>query len=228
MDQLKSKNFELYLKPTVFIDSDSKTVRDFANNVCDGKNNELDKAISLYYEIRDKFLYDPYNIDLSIKGLKASTVLEKRRGFCIPKAILLAAAARVVNIPCRLGFADVKNHLATKKLKDLLESDVFVFHGYAQLYLCGKWVKATPAFNLSLCKKFNVKPLEFDGKSDSLLHEFDSKGKKHMQYLKDRGIFADLPYKKMIRVFKKAHPTAFSTLSINLEGSFEQEAENEQ
>jgi transglutaminase-like putative cysteine protease len=228
MDPLKSKNFELYLRPTVFIDSESKTVRDFANDICDGKNNELDKAVHLYYEIRDKFLYDPYNIDLSINGMKASTVLEKGRGFCIPKALLLAAAARVVNIPSRLGFADVKNHLATKRLKDLLETDVFVFHGYAQLYLCDKWVKATPAFNLSLCKKFKVKPLEFDGKSDSLFHEFNSQGKKHMEYLKERGIFADLPYKKMIRAFKKAHPNAFSTLSINIKGSFEEDAENEQ
>ena len=27
-------------------------------------------------------------------------------------------------------------------------TDLFVYHGYAELFLDGKWVKATPAFNV--------------------------------------------------------------------------------
>src|SRR5574341_322846 len=64
------------------------------------------------------------------------------------------AVARVVGIPARVGYADVRNHLSTPKLRELVGGDLFVWHGYAELHLEGRWVKATPAFNLTLCERF--------------------------------------------------------------------------
>lgn len=73
-----------------------------------------------------------------------------------------AACGIAAGIPARLGFADVKNHLATPRLTDLNGGDVFHWHAYTDLHLEGRWVKATPAFDLALCERFGVLPLEFD------------------------------------------------------------------
>jgi hypothetical protein len=64
-------------------------------------------------------------------------------------------------------------------------------------------VKATPAFNLSLCTRFRVKPLEFDGMSDSLFHPFDEDNRRHMEYVRDRGSYADVPAEEIRRVFAR-------------------------
>ncbi len=142
-------DFSLYLRPTVYIDSDSNTIVDCSGKICKGIESDIDKAIRLYYIVRDEIVYDPYGVELSEKGMKASTTLEKKSGFCVTKSILLAAFARAQKIPARLCFADVKNHLTTKRLKDLMGTDIFIYHGYTELFLNGKWVKATPVFNKS-------------------------------------------------------------------------------
>ena len=201
---------EIYLKPTPFIDSDSPEVIAFARTVCRDAKTDIDKAIKLFYAVRDGFYYNPYRIDFNPDAMKASAVLARKFGFCITKAILLAALARVEGIPSRLGFADVKNHLCTDRLKELMQSDLFIFHGYVELLLENKWVKATPAFNLSMCERFGVSPLEFDGRNDSIFHQFDHQGKRHMEYINDHGQFADLPYDQMIEAMKKHYPVLFS------------------
>jgi hypothetical protein len=85
-------------------------------------------------------------------------------------------------------------------------SDLFVYHGYTDLYLDGKWVKATPAFNLALCQRFRVKPLEFDGHEDSIFHPFDEDNRRHMEYLRERGTFADVPVDTIQQAFREAYP----------------------
>jgi transglutaminase-like putative cysteine protease len=159
--------------------------------------------------------------------MRASVALEKRAGFCIPKALLLAAAARVEGIPSRLGFADVKNHLNTDRLKQLMQTDVFAFHGYTELYLNNRWVKLTPAFNRSLCERFNVEPLEFDGMNDALLQQADRSGQQYMEYLTDHGQFADLPFDLMIATWMKCYPTLMAQEGYELPGDFELEAGTE-
>jgi len=142
----------------------------------------------------------------------ASNVIYAEGSFCIPKAVLLAIVARVIGVPSRLGFADVKNHLATTKVLEKLKTDLFVFHGYAELFMDNKWVKATPAFNKELCKKFNVKPLDFDGENDSVFQEYTESGDEYMDYLVDHGSFADLPFELMITSFKKTYPHLYAEL----------------
>jgi len=219
-----TEDLQIYLQPTKFIDCDSPEIIKFAKEVCNEESSDIEKAIKLYYAVRDTIYYDPYKIDLSSKGLKASTVLQKKFGFCISKAVLLVALTRAEGIPSRLGFADVRNHLTTERLQKLMESDIFAYHGYAELYLDNKWAKATPAFNLSLCERFDVKPLEFDGKKDSIFHEFDQKGNRHMEYICDHGQFADLPYQQILEAFKEHYPVLFSKNSIDINGNFEEDA----
>jgi transglutaminase-like putative cysteine protease len=189
------------LKPTTLIDSDHPALLDFAQKHGTGSKHR-ERAVALYYAVRDDFRYDPYRIDLSALGMTASTVLASGFGWCVTKAALLAAACRAVGIPARLGFADVRNHLSTERMRQAMKTDVFAWHGYADLWLDGAWRKATPAFNIELCEKFGLLPLEFDGIHDSIYHPFDRAGNRHMEYVKQRGTFNDLPLAEIVATFR--------------------------
>lgn len=198
-----------YLTPTVTIDSDHPEVIAYAAEVTRGLSSPREKAVALYLAVRDRVMYDMMVDNFSRDIFKASYCLNAKRSFCIPKAVLLAATARAQGIPARLGFADVTNHLATPKMLEMLGGDYFAFHGYTDLFIEGKWVKATPAFNARLCSFFKIKPLEFDGLSDSVFHEFSADGHKHMEYLVSHGTFADMPFGLMIETFRKHYPDWF-------------------
>jgi transglutaminase-like putative cysteine protease len=172
-------------------------------------SSDVERAVSLYYAVRDGIRYNPF-LDFSRDtAFQGSKCLETGEGFCIGKAALLAACARAVGIPARVGFADVKNHLTTPRLAERMGTDLFVYHGFTELWLEGKWVKATPAFNLDLCRKFRVKPLEFDGRNDSIFHPFDADDRRHMEYLRERGSFADVPVAEIQRVFRESYPALY-------------------
>jgi transglutaminase-like putative cysteine protease len=195
-----------FLRPTRYLDCDAPAVRAYAAEAIGEATTDLERAIRLYYAVRDGIWYDPYAVSLDPETYRASAVARAASAFCIQKAILLAAAARAVGIPSRLGYADVRNHLASEKLLALMGTDVFIFHGYVELHLAGRWVKATPAFNLALCERFGVRPLEFDGRTDAVLHPFDAHGRRHMEYLRDRGSHADFPFEEMARAFRESYP----------------------
>ncbi len=205
----REEAFDIYLCPTRFINSDEPTIINFAHAMTQGKKMSVDRAIALFYAVRDGIRYNPYQIDLSPERFNASTVLAKGEGWCVEKALVLAAACRVLGIPARLRFATVRNHLASERLIELMKTDLFVFHGYNELYLEGKWVKATPTFDRKLCRRFQVRPLEFDGVHDSIFHEYDQKGGRHMEYVHDYGSHADLPLEKIIAEFKVYYPHFF-------------------
>jgi transglutaminase-like putative cysteine protease len=206
-------NLELYLGAGEFIDGGDANVRAFARDAAGHVGDDVSRAVKLYYAVRDQILYDPYHFGEARSYFRASDCLRAKRGFCIPKAALLAAAARSVGIPARVGFADVRNHLSTKKLLELVGSDLFIWHSYTELYLDGQWVKATPAFNLSLCKRFGVRPLEFDGRQDSLFHEYDQGGRRHMEYVRQRGHFPDVPCEEIITDFKNQYPRLLAVVA---------------
>jgi len=194
-----------YLEPGRYIDSAHPAVAAFSTKNSSGKDDR-ERAVSLYYAIRDGIPYNPFLDFSDPRVFQASAVLEANQGFCVGKAALLAACARAAGIPARVGFADVKNHLTSPRLAETMGSDLFVYHGYTELHLEGKWVKATPAFNLSLCTRFRVRPLEFDGREDSIFHPFDEDNRRHMEYLRDRGVHADVPVEEIQRAFRAAYP----------------------
>ncbi|MBC8239415.1 MAG: transglutaminase family protein, partial [Alphaproteobacteria bacterium] len=150
-DTTLTEDLEAYLQPGAYVDSDHAAVIAFARRAGGEHGTDLEKAVRLYYAVRDEFRYDPYSVEMTELGMKGSAVLERGNGFCITKGALMAGACRALGIPARLGFADVRNHLASKRMIELMQTDLFVYHGYVELYLEGKWVKATPVFNLSLC-----------------------------------------------------------------------------
>jgi transglutaminase-like putative cysteine protease len=218
------------LAPTALIDSDSPAVQAFAEQHAQGATDR-ERAVSLYLAVRDGFRYDPYRIDLSPQGMAASTVLANGYGWCVPKAALLTAACRAAGIPARMGFADVKNHLSTERMRETMKTDLFIWHGYADIWLDGAWRKATPAFNIELCERFGLLPLEFDGENDSIYHPFDKTGQRHMEYVRQRGAFDDMPLAQIVADFRTVYsgwlPEDGATHS-SLEGaSFAQDVEKE-
>ncbi|WP_298829189.1 transglutaminase family protein [uncultured Piscinibacter sp.] len=193
------------LAPTALLDSDHPEVIAFARHHAVGAGTR-ERAVALALAVRDGFRYDPYRIDLSVQGMRASTVLAQGHGWCVPKAALLVAAARAAGIPARVGYADVRNHLSTERLRRTLQTDLFVWHGYADLWIDGRWVKATPAFNIELCERFGLLPLHFDGRSDSIYHPFDKAGHRHMEYVNQHGAFDDMPLARIVAAFEATYP----------------------
>ena len=209
-----------YLEPTAIVDSDHPDVVAFAQTHGGGAADARDAAVKLYYAVRDGIRYDPYGVGIDAESMRASNVLGAGRGWCVSKAVLLSAACRALGIPARLGFADVRNHLSTERMRRNMKTDVFYYHGFSSIHLGGHWLKATPAFNVELCEKFRLLPLEFDGTEDSIYHPFDADGRKHMEYLNYRGEFADVPVEDLQRTLREMYPEA--ALSAP-EGDFERE-----
>ena len=200
---------ERYVMPSHFVESDSLEVQGFVTSALrdlpvDATN--LDKALLLFAAVRDDIRYDPYCFALDADSYRASRIAGAEAAFCVPKAILLAACLRAVGIPAALGFADVRNHLNTPKLQELMGTDLFIFHGYVQLWLGNEAYKVTPAFNMELCERFGVKPLVFDGYHDALFHEFDEQNHRHMEYVNDRGLYFDAPIDEFLKAFRETYP----------------------
>ena len=211
-----------------YVDSGAPEIVAFARRVCGDAADDIAKAVRLYYAVRDDIVYTPYCDFRSPETFRASACLSRGAGFCVAKAALLAAAARAVGIPARVGFADVRNHLTTPKLRRLMGTDTFLYHGYTELYLDGKWVKATPAFDRRLCEKFGVRPLEFDGRADSLFHPYDVDGRRHMEYIRDRGPATDVPVDEILEVFTRSYPNLATETASAPATQFRTEAEAEE
>ncbi|HUI98409.1 MAG TPA: transglutaminase family protein [Xanthobacteraceae bacterium] len=211
-----------FLSPGRFIDSDSPPVMKFARAAADGVSGEVARALRLFHAVRDGIVYDPYVNFADPANYRASGVLAAGRGFCVGKAALLTAACRVLGIPARVGYADVRNHMTSPRLYAMIKTDVFLWHSYAEIHLAGRWVKATPAFDAALCERVGVAPLEFDGEHDSLFHAFDRAGRRHMEYLNDRGTFADVPFEVMQADFRAHYPSLMREAGIA--GDFHAEA----
>ncbi|MEO8202331.1 MAG: transglutaminase-like domain-containing protein [Betaproteobacteria bacterium] len=200
---------ETYLTSAEYIDSAHPAVAAFAAEHSGG-GSSAERAVSLYYAVRDLIRYNPFLDFTAASSFRASDCLAAGEGFCVGKASLLAAVARAAGIPSRIGFADVRNHLTTPRLREYMGSDEFIYHGFSELLIDGRWVKATPAFNVALCEKFRVKPLEFDGRADSIFHPFDADERRHMEYLRDRGSFADVPVDEIRAAFRDSYPRLYA------------------
>ncbi len=207
---------------TGLIDSAHPAVVAFAQRHAVGASTR-ERAVALTLAVRDGFRYDPYRIDLSPAGMCASQVLTMGVGWCVTKAALLAAACRAVGIPARVGYADVRNHLSTERMRSQMQTDLFVWHGYTDIWIDdadndeggndqggsdegGAWRKATPAFNIELCDRFGLLPLDFDGRGDSLYHRFDRSGQRHMEYVRQHGSFDDMPLARIVADFRATYP----------------------
>jgi len=205
MNQKDLSEHQIYLTPTEIIDSNHRSVQDYARKVIGNSTDPVEMAVKLYLAVRDEILYDPYSPFYLPEHYRASYVLKRGKSFCVPKASLLCALGRVCGIPSRIGLADVRNHLTTHQLLEFIGTDLFVYHGFVEFYLEGKWVKATPAFNQALCERHHVPPLEFNGREDSLFQPYNLKNQKFMEYVAFHGVYADVPVGEIVEAWKRAY-----------------------
>ena len=190
---------EKYLASTYTIDCAEPSIKNKAAELTKGQQSDIDKAKAVFYFVRDHIKYNPYGGIAPLEEYKASATLKRGEGYCVQKAVLLAALARAASIPARLGFVDVRNHLLPREILDGLRGDnVMKYHGYALLYLNGKWVKATPSFDIALCREHNFMPVEFDGTQDAIFHRCNQEGKLHMEYVNNHGIYDEVPWEEIL------------------------------
>ncbi len=197
-----------YLKPTRTIDYESGPIREKAGELICGVEDTPEKARRVFYFVRDQIKYNMFEDFLSLESYIASEVLKKGEGYCVQKAVLLAALARASGIPARLCFADIRNHLVPQYVREVMGTDLFAYHGYVEFHINDRWVKATPAFDQEMCQRHEIIPVEFNGAEDALFHRYDRKGRLHIEYVHQHGRFVDLPFEEIIEAFQKVYGDA--------------------
>ncbi|MHA1196688.1 MAG: transglutaminase-like domain-containing protein [Promethearchaeota archaeon] len=204
-------DLSIYLKPTEFLDFHRKSVRNKAFEIVKGLDDNKEKAIALFYWVRDKIKYNMMSYIPKIKAnFKASVTLRRGYGFCVSKAILLSAFARAIGIPARIHLVDLINHKLSQKIIDFMGTNVMHYHGYSELYLNNRWVKLTPVFDPKTAIKGGFLPMiEFDGENDAVFPKYDNEGNPFGEYVKDRGVHADLPLEEIDRVFVEKYGSLF-------------------
>lgn len=200
-----------YLEPTYYFDFEHESVQKLIADFKKDSWSDKEKTIGIYTKVRDDWKYDPYCISLSKEKYKSSHIAQKQSGNCVEKSILLIACLRGLGIPARLHLGKVKNHIAVERLTEKFGSNELTPHGMVNVQLQNKWLKMSPAFNKSLCKRLNVEPLEFDGENNSILQQYNSEGTRFMEYVDDYGYFDDVPLDFMIRNIKEHYPHIFDT-----------------
>ncbi|MGH1387099.1 transglutaminase-like domain-containing protein [Kordia sp.] len=200
-----------YLTTTYYFDFEDTSIQKLIASCKDNSISNKEKAIAVYNKVRDDWKYDPYSISLSKENFRASVIAQKTSGNCVEKSILLIACLRALEIPARLHLGKVKNHIAVERLTEKFGSNELTPHGMVNVFLNEKWLKLSPAFNASLCRKFNVTPLEFDGENDSFLQQYNDNGSLFMEYTADYGHFEDVPLAFMKRNVKEHYPHIFDT-----------------
>jgi len=196
---------EKYLKPTATIDCDAKSIKEKARELTTGQEEVTERAKCLFYFVRDEIKYNMYSPFYLVEHYKASAILHRREGYCVQKAVLLAALARAIDIPARLRFADIRNHILSEKALEVLGTNLMVYHGYDELYIKGKWIKATPIFDVKMCQEKRIIPVEFDGKDHAILHSHNREGKLHFEYIQDHGHYKDLPLNEILNAWVQTY-----------------------
>jgi transglutaminase-like putative cysteine protease len=189
-----SLDLKKYLRPTFTIDSDHLKIIETARDLTNGCSSNEEKAVKLFYFVRDFIPYNLYMISLFIEDFKASRILEWKEGYCVQKAVLLTALARAAGIPSRLVFAMIRNHKVPAHIFQQLGNNLFYRHGYNQFFLNGGWVSVAATFDKNSCEKNRLPAVEFDGKTDATLPEKDHKGRPYIEYVEKFPDFEDLPF----------------------------------
>lgn len=189
---------EKYLLPTSFLDSDHPDIVNLVNRLTEPNDSDREKAKKIFYFVRDSIHYDMYAVSNVGDDYKASSILKQGRGYCVQKAIILAAMGRAVGIPSRLVLVAIRNHKAPADALEIMKTDIFFPHMYNQFYINSTWINVAATFDRDICERINVPWVEFDGVSDALLPSYGNDGKPYIEYLDRYGDFDDFPFQLVL------------------------------
>jgi transglutaminase-like putative cysteine protease len=212
------EDLKIYLQPTEFLDFQKRKVKEKALEITEGLETDKEKAVALFYWVRNNIRYNGFSYFPRVKAnLKASVTLRRKYGFCMSKATLLSTFARAVGIPARIHMVDIINHKISQSFVDLMGSNAFHCHAYAEIYLEGKWVKATPVFDEETCRRGKFYPMiEFDGENDALFATHDTEGNIFVEYIGDWGNYDDVPLEKIDKIFCEKYPKWYPNPDSNV------------
>jgi len=203
LDAKENPDMAAFLQPTPTIESDHPAVIACAERLTAGCGSDREKIVKLFYHVRDSIKYNLFMISTCEDDFKASRILEWGKGYCVQKAVLLAAMSRAVGIPCRLAYAKIRNHHTPEHIVRMIGTNVFPRHGYNQFYCDGRWISATAAFDRDLCAKNGLPAVEFDGLTDAILPEKDLEGGLYIEYLEKYPPTADLAFDWIVPVIRE-------------------------
>ncbi|MFD0689976.1 transglutaminase-like domain-containing protein [Actinomadura fibrosa] len=207
----------VYRSAAEYVDSDHPAIRAAAEAIVSPNAGPAEKARAFYYAVRDDIRYgfpsgrrgsgaqSTADYFRELTTYRASSVLDAGYGYCVGKSAVYTALCRASGLAARPAFADVRNHLSNRRLRQAMGTDVFAWHGYVEVHLHGRWTKVTPIFDSALCRRANVPPLEFDGESDAMLQQYDNTGQRFLSYVQVHGAFHDVPARflatEMVRLY---------------------------
>jgi len=202
------ENFEQYLKPSELYDFNNEIVKEKALEITRDLKTDEEKAIALFYWVRDEIKYTMGLYRPKIKdNFKASVTMRRKIGFCVSKSILLSTLSRAIGIPARIHLVDLINHKISQKVINRMGTNIMHFHGFSELFLNNKWIKLTPSFDKETAIKGGFLPMcEFDGIHDAVFPPYDDNGNQFGEYVLDRGVTADLPLDEIDHVFNEKYP----------------------
>ena len=198
------ESLNVYLAPADIIHWDDIVVRQAAE-IVGGLTDPSDQARNLFTWVRDEVKYNPYSPFFLPEHYWPRTTLKRGEGYCVQKAALLVALLRCQGIPARLIHADIINHRFSQKLVDYMGSNLFVYHAYVDIFLNGKWIKATPSFEKELCRDLGIYPVEFSGREDAILHPLDKEGRPHIEYVRHHGVYADVQLDEIMAAWERTY-----------------------
>jgi len=211
MTELKRMNesFEKFLAPTPLIEADHPAIWAKAETLMEGAVGPAEKARCLFDFVRDEVGYVFRAPVREARAFRASEILRVRRGYCTQKAILFCALARSCRIPAGICFYDIVDHTLSERVVRLLRTRTLVHHGVAALHLNGVWRVFDATLDRRLVEQNNLIPVEFDPEQDCLMHPETRDGRKHVEYVEDYGLVADVSFEELMGWFKEGYPHLF-------------------
>ncbi len=222
MEQLPAVDrLEDYLAPAPGVTCDDPQLWDLAKSIARGSQNDIEAGVRLFNWVRDSIRYSAYVPFWDLRHYYASAVLARGSAYCVQKAALLAALCRSLGLPARLCFADIENHLLGQNLLEYLGTRVMTFHCFPEIYLGGRWVKATPTFEQALCRDLGWKVVEFNGRDHAMLPSEDQQGRPHVTYLRYHRVSPGIPLERIMKSWEELYgPDRMRAWRMSLEKSW--------
>ena len=195
------------LAPAETIDSDAPEIVSAVESLDLGDASPAERAVAIFNHVRDSIEYE-FAIRNTPREYKASFTIQDGRGFCVRKAIVVAAMCRAAGIPSVIILSNMRDKSLSPRIIDMLGTDVMHNHGLAGVFLDGQWLKLDASLSPELVAKKRYRLVEFDGKSDALQSDTTLTGSPHMEYVAYHGTYTDLPYKQMMRGFDEGYANA--------------------